>query len=88
MRTSLKAMAIVAALVLSVTPAMAIANKPAETGGPQYETPPPNPGPGAGKGAKAKAYGRYCKGESRKHVKGEPGTPYSRCVKGGEELLV
>jgi len=30
---------------------------------------------------KAKAYGRYCKDESRKHVKGEKGTPFSRCVR-------
>lgn len=28
----------------------------------------------------AKAYGVYCKGESKKHVKGEQGTPFSRCV--------
>jgi hypothetical protein len=38
------------------------------------------PGPKAGLPAKAKAYGRYCKGESKKHVKGEKGTPFSRCV--------
>jgi hypothetical protein len=31
--------------------------------------------------AQAKAYGRYCKGESKKHVKGEKGTAFSRCVK-------
>jgi hypothetical protein len=29
---------------------------------------------------KAKAYGHYCNEESRKHVKGEPGTPFSQCV--------
>ena len=41
---------------------------------------PSNPGPKAGLPAKAKAYGRYCRGESKKHVKGEKGTAFSRCV--------
>ena len=38
------------------------------------------PGPKAGLPAKAKAYGRYCQGESRKHVEGQKGTPFSQCV--------
>ena len=46
MRTSLKVGAILAALMLSAVPAMAIADKP-----------------------------------------GEKGTPFSRCVKGGERML-
>ena len=29
---------------------------------------------------KGHAYGYYCKGKSKKHVKGEPGTEFSRCV--------
>jgi hypothetical protein len=29
---------------------------------------------------KAKAYGKYCKGESKKHVAGQRGTPFSQCV--------
>lgn len=41
---------------------------------------PSNPGPRAGLPAKAKAYGRYCKDQSRKHVDGEKGTAFSRCV--------
>jgi hypothetical protein len=50
--------------------------------GPTY-TPadPPTPGPKDGLPAQAKAYGRYCQGESKKHVKGEKGTEFSRCVK-------
>ncbi len=40
----------------------------------------PTPGPDAGLPAKAKAYGRHCQGESKKHVKGEKGTAFSRCV--------
>jgi hypothetical protein len=38
------------------------------------------PGPSASLPAKAKAYGFYCKAESKKHVKGEKGTPFSQCV--------
>jgi hypothetical protein len=41
----------------------------------------PTPGPKAGLPAQAKAYGRYCKTASKKHVKGEKGTEFSRCVK-------
>jgi hypothetical protein len=48
--------------------------------GPDYTPANPTPGPKAGLPAKAKAYGRYCKGESKKHVKGEKGTPFSQCV--------
>ena len=38
--------------------------------------PPPN----APLPAKAKAYGRYCKDQSKKHVAGQKGTPFSQCV--------
>jgi hypothetical protein len=40
-------------------------------GTPNYETAPP---------PQAKAYGKYCQGESKKHVEGEKGTAFSRCV--------
>jgi hypothetical protein len=30
---------------------------------------------------KGHAYGYYCKGVSKKHVKGEKGTPFSKCVR-------
>ena len=46
--------------------------------GPDYAPSPP--GPKAGLPEKAKAYGRYCQGESKQHVKGEKGTAFSRCV--------
>jgi hypothetical protein len=48
--------------------------------GPVYTPGEPTPGPKAGLPEKAKAYGRYCQGESKKHVKGEKGTAFSRCV--------
>lgn len=63
-----------AAIALMV-PAMAFANNGNGKGpgehGPQYETTPP---------PQAKAYGKYCRGESKKHVEGEKGTAFSRCV--------
>jgi hypothetical protein len=84
------------ALALSVSSAALAAGKPegvppGEHGAPQdkgptYTPAEPTPGPKAGLPAKAKAYGRYCKGESRKHEKGEKGTPFSRCVKAAAKL--
>lgn len=61
---------IIAALTLLALPAAALASKP------------DNPGKGHGhsQSAKGKAYGKYCKAESKQHVKGEKGTPFSRCV--------
>jgi hypothetical protein len=46
---------------------------------PEYQpehptTPPPAAQP------QGHAYGYYCKGFSKKHVKGEKGTPFSQCV--------
>jgi hypothetical protein len=38
------------------------------------------PGPDASHAAKAKAYGKACQGQSKKHVKGQKGTPFSQCV--------
>ncbi len=49
----------------------ATANKPSDTG---------QPGPGASLPAKARAYGRYCQGQSKTHVAGQKGTPFSQCV--------
>lgn len=57
-------------------------------GGPDYQPPqgpkyehPTHPPQGPKSAPKGKAYGYYCRGESRKHVKGEKGTAFSRCVK-------
>jgi len=38
------------------------------------------PGPDAPAATKAKAYGKRCQGQSKKHVAGEKGTAFSRCV--------
>jgi hypothetical protein len=48
--------------------------------GPEYTPAEPTPGPKAGLPEKAKAYGRYCQGKSKEHVKGKQGTEFSRCV--------
>jgi hypothetical protein len=45
---------------------------------PSAETPPP--GPSASAATKAKAYGKHCQGQSKKHVAGQKGTPFSQCV--------
>lgn len=94
MRTHLKIALITGALALSAAPAIAVAGQPSNQGtnhvhgpssdssgnGPNYSPTPPTPGPQAGLPAKAKAYGRYCQGESKQHVDGEKGTPFSQCV--------
>jgi hypothetical protein len=74
-----------AAFALGATPAIAIAAHP---GG--KPTSPGNsaghshgssaPGPNASGPAKAKAYGKFCQSESKKHVAGQQGTPFSQCV--------
>jgi hypothetical protein len=71
-------------LALACGSAAALADQPADVpkgNGPTYTPGGPTPGPKAGLPAQAKAYGRHCKGESKKHLKGEQGTDFSRCVK-------
>lgn len=90
MKLQTKIAMVLGALTLAVAPGIAIADQPAEPGhghgkakGPKYTPapePPPTPGPGAGLPEKAKAYGVYCQGQSKKHVKGQKGTPFSQCV--------
>lgn len=48
---------------------------------------PETPGPDAPAGEKAKAYGKHCQGKSKKHVAGEKGTPFSRCVVAAKKKL-
>ena len=63
------------ALALAAVPATAGAVSYVPTPGPEYKpTPPPPP-------AHAKAHGKRCQGKSKKHVKGEKGTEFSRCVR-------
>ena len=68
------------ALALALAPTAAFAQGPEYK--PEHPAHPahPMPGPKAPLPEKAKAYGVYCKGFSKKHVKGEKGTPFSQCV--------
>jgi hypothetical protein len=72
MKPHLRLALLTGALALALVPATALAvtYHPVE-----YKPTPPGPPP------HAKAYGFHCKGFSKKHVKGEKGTPFSRCVK-------
>jgi hypothetical protein len=47
---------------------------------PAAQQTPSTPGPSATPSAKAKAYGKNCQKESKKHVAGQKGTPFSQCV--------
>ncbi len=72
--------ALLGALALLLAPAAALAQGPEYA--PEHPEHPahPTPGPKASLPEKAKAYGVYCRGFSKKHVKGQPGTPFSQCV--------
>ncbi len=95
MKNHLKLALVTGALALSAAPALAAGSPPSNVppvnqgtshtsngqgNGPNYTPGDPTPGPKAGLPAKAKAYGRYCKGESKQHVDGQKGTPFSQCV--------
>lgn len=86
MKLRMKIATVLGALALAAAPALALATQPTNPGqghGPKYIPAPPTPetpGPGASLPEKAKAYGVYCQGQSKKHVAGTPGTPFSQCV--------
>jgi len=71
-----------AALMLMATPAFAVSGNVPDNQGTANATAQKakTPGPNASAKAKAKAYGKYCADQSKKHVKGTKGTPFSRCV--------
>jgi hypothetical protein len=72
MTVGTKAALLVSGLALLVSPTIALAaSSPSDTG---------QPGPSASLPAKAKAYGRYCQNQSKKHIAGQKGTPFSQCV--------
>jgi hypothetical protein len=64
-------MAVIATtLIVGAAPAAALGHGNPHKSGSTKTSPP----------AHAKAYGFYCRNESRKHVAGEKGTPFSKCV--------
>jgi hypothetical protein len=84
MRPHLTLALAIGALALAFAPGSAVG----VSYGPEYHPDPPagpkyHPGqPGhAAPPAHAKAYGKRCQGQSKKHVKGQKGTAFSRCVK-------
>jgi hypothetical protein len=81
MKLRMKIAMVLGALALATAPALALASQPTnpgQGGGPKY-TPAPTPGT-PGSGLPEKAYGVYCRDQSKKHVAGEKGTPFSQCV--------
>ena len=71
MKLQVKIALVAGALALSAVPPLAVAAPPAGQGPDYAPAPPPQ----------AKAYGFYCQDQSKKHVEGTPGTPFSQCVK-------
>lgn len=82
MKRSTRIAMVVAGCLLVAAPAMALASPGNGKGnGPEYApVHPETPGPKSGLPEKAKAYGRYCQDQSKKHVDGQKGTPFSQCV--------
>jgi invasion protein IalB len=87
MKLQMKIAMALGALALATAAAPALASQPTNPGhgngqgnGPKYTPAPETPGPSAGLPEKAKAYGVYCQDQSKKHVAGEKGTPFSQCV--------
>ena len=79
MNLKLKIAALLGMAAMLLAPTAALAEGP--TYAPEEPVHHPLPGPGASLAKKTKAYGVYCKGFSKKGVKGQKMTPFSRCVK-------
>jgi hypothetical protein len=81
MRLSTGLAALGAVVCLFVSPALALPakdhpGKPGATGA----TGPAGPSGAKGPSSHGKAYGYYCQGQSKRHVAGQKGTPFSQCV--------
>ncbi|HEX5989355.1 MAG TPA: hypothetical protein VFY75_03975 [Solirubrobacterales bacterium] len=72
MKLSMKVASTLAVLALGLVPATGVADGPDYA--PEHPTHPTT-------SPKGHAYGYYCQGKSKKHVKGEKGTEFSRCVR-------
>jgi hypothetical protein len=82
MKLLIRIAVVTGALALAAAPAMAGQSPTGEAhgNGPNYNPAPETPGPKAPLPEKAKAYGVYCQDQSKKHVDGQKGTPFSQCV--------
>lgn len=73
-----KLAAVTAALTLGAAPAVALASGPgASQSAPGHSKTTSST---ASPSTNAKRYGKLCQGESKQHVKGQKGTPFSDCV--------
>jgi hypothetical protein len=87
MKIQAKLVTLTATMVLGAAPALALgapsattpANGPGNHGNQGASQKPSTPGPSTTPPS-PKAYGRVCQGESKQHVAGTPGTPFSDCV--------
>ncbi len=77
MRTSSKLAALGITATMALAPAASLANTPnhgrSSTSPGHTQTQSPTP-------SQEHAFGKYCQGESKTHVKGQKGTPFSQCV--------
>lgn len=94
MKIHTKLVILTAAMALGAAPALALgppsgtpvptntgtSHMPSNPGSQGTSHKPSTPGPNASLPAKAKAYGKLCQAESKTHVAGTPGTPFSKCV--------
>lgn len=67
-------------MALLALPATAASNKPPTHPGKRASGPTGPSGPSGASGPSGKAYGYYCRNESKTHVPGQKGTPFSQCV--------
>jgi hypothetical protein len=74
-----------ATLALGLAPAAALAQgNPSQGGNGKSQSAPGHnktSGSTTTPSSNTRAYGRYCRAESKKHVAGQKGTPFSNCVK-------
>jgi hypothetical protein len=79
MKTPSRITIAIATLALGVAPATALAHGDPGTHG-RSQSAPGHSTSGSAPSSKAKAYGKACQSESKKHVAGQKGTPFSTCV--------
>ena len=80
MRVRNRVATVVAALALAAIPTVAFAGNGHGNNGHHGTTGATGPHP------RGHAYGFYCQGQSKKHVKGQKGTPFSQCVHAMKQL--
>jgi hypothetical protein len=71
---------VAAALAVAAAPAAALPPQASEKAAQGQANKPATPGPKASAETKRNAYGKYCQDQSKKHVAGQKGTPFSQCV--------